>query len=344
MKALVKYGKGKGLVEMREVPEPKIKDDEVLVEVKAASVCGSDLHIFHDSHPYWPPMTLGHEFAGVIADVGGTVKGWKIGDRIVSETRTGACGTCYPCQSGYPQVCEQKRAFGIGINGAFAKYVAGPAKLLHRLPDHIPFEVGAIMEPIAVCFTAIIERCSLRAGESAVITGPGPIGLIALVMTKAAGARLVGITGRDTDEGVRFKKAQELGADFTINVDRIDPIQEVLKRTEGLGVDILIETSGGGKAIFQTFEMVRRLGRVCAIGISGKDEVTIPYDRGIFKAIRYDFCFSSSWTAWEHSMGLISKGLLKAERLITHVMPLEKWDEAFHLLENLEAAKVILLP
>jgi len=344
MEALVKYGKGKGLVEMREVPEPKIKDDEVLVEVKAASVCGSDLHIFHDSHPYWPPMTLGHEFAGVIADVGGSVKGWKAGDRIVSETRTGACGTCYPCQSGYPQVCEQKRAFGIGINGAFAKYVAGPAKLLHRLPDHIPFEVGAIMEPIAVCFTAIIERCSLRAGESAVITGPGPIGLISLALTKAAGARLVGITGRDTDEGVRFKMAQELGADFTINVDRIDPIQEVLKRTESLGVDILIETSGGGKAIFQAFEMVRRLGRVCAIGISGKDEVAIPYDRGIFKAIRYDFCFSSSWTAWEYSLGLVSKGLLKAERLITHVMPLEKWNEAFRLLENLEAAKVILIP
>ena len=155
MKGLVKYGKGKGLVEMREVPEPKIKDDEVLVEVKAASVCGSDLHIFHDSHPYWPPVTLGHEFAGVIAEVGSEVKGWKIGDSIVSETRTGACGTCYPCQSGYPQVCEQKRAFGIGINGAFARYVAGPAKLLHRLPDQIPFEAGAIMEPIAVCFTAI---------------------------------------------------------------------------------------------------------------------------------------------------------------------------------------------
>jgi L-iditol 2-dehydrogenase len=200
------------------------------------------------------------------------------------------------------------------------------------------------MEPIAVCFTAIIERCSLQAGEAAVITGPGPIGLISLALAKAAGTRLVGITGRDTDERVRFKKAREIGADFTINVDQSDPVQEVLKRTDGLGVDILIETSGGGKAIFQAFEMVRRLGRICAIGISGKEEVAIPYDRGIFKALRYDFCFSSSWTAWEHSLGLVSKGLLKAERLITHVLPLEKWEEAFRLLENLEAAKVILTP
>jgi L-iditol 2-dehydrogenase len=222
--------------------------------------------------------------------------------------------------------------------------VAAPAKLLHRLPETIPFEVGAIMEPIAVCITALFERCGFQAGESAVVTGPGPIGLICLGLARTAGARLVGITGRNTDEGIRFEKARELGADFILNVDRTDPIKEILNLTEGLGVDILIETSGGGKAISQAFEMVRRMGRICAIGISGKEEVAIPYDRGIFKALRYDFCFSSSWTAWERGLGLISKGQLKAERLITHVLPLDKWKEAFQLLENLEAAKVILIP
>jgi threonine dehydrogenase-like Zn-dependent dehydrogenase len=206
MKAVVKYGKGKGLIEIREVPEPKIKDDEVLIEVKAVSVCGSDLHIYHDSHPYWPPVTLGHEFSGVIAEVGKGVPGWKTGDRVVSETRTGSCGVCYTCQSGFPQVCEQKRPFGIGINGAYAKYVAGPARLLHRLPDNIPFEVGAVIEPIAVCVTSILERSQLQAGETVVITGPGPIGLISLAIAKTAGAKSVWITGRSTDEGVRFGK------------------------------------------------------------------------------------------------------------------------------------------
>jgi L-iditol 2-dehydrogenase len=344
MKAVVKFGKGKGLVEMREVPEPKIKDDEVLIEVKAVSVCGSDLHIYHDNHPYWPPVILGHEFSGVIAHLGKEVKGWKVGDRVVSETRTGSCGVCYICQSGFPQACEQKRPFGIGINGAYTKYVAGPACLLHRLPECISFEAGALIEPIAVCITSILERSQLQAGESVVITGPGPIGLISLAIAKAAGAKIVGVTGRSADEGVRFEKAKELGADFTINVDKEDPVQKVLKLTDGLGVDILIETSGGGKAITQAFDMVRRFGRICAIGISGKDEVPIPYDRGIFKALRYDFCFSSSWTAWEKAMGLIAKGLLPAEKLITHKLPLEKWEEAFHLLENLQAAKVILIP
>jgi L-iditol 2-dehydrogenase len=345
MKAVVKYGKGKGLVEIREVPEPKIeKDDEVLIEVKAVSVCGSDLHIYHDSHPYWPPVVLGHEFSGVIASVGKEVKGWKVGDRIVSETRTGSCGVCYTCQSGFPQVCEQKRAYGIGINGAYTKYVVGPARLLHRLPDNICFEVGAVVEPTAICVTSILERCGLQAGESVVITGPGPIGLISLAIAKAAGVKMVGITGRSSDEGVRFEKARELGADFTVNVDQENPVERILKITGGLGVDILIETSGGGKAIFQAFDMVRRMGRVCAIGISGKEEIPVPYDRGIFKALRYDFCYSSSWTAWERTLGLISKGLLPAEKYITHTFPIEKWEEAFHLLENLQAAKVILVP
>jgi len=344
MKAVVKYGKGKGLVEIREVPEPKMKEDEVLIEVKAVSVCGSDLHIYHDAHPYWPPVILGHEFSGVIAEVGKEVKGWKTGDRIVSETRTGSCGICYMCQSGFPQVCEQKRPYGIGINGAYTKYVAGPARLLHRLPDNIPFEVGAVIEPTAICVTSILERSRLQAGESLVITGPGPIGLISLAIVKAAGAGLVGITGTSSDEGIRFEKARELGADFMIVVDKENPVQKVLEMTNGLGVDILIETSGSGKAIYQAFEMVRRLGRICAIGISGKEEVPIPYDRGIFKALRYDFCFSSSWTAWETTIGLISKGVLPIEKIITHQLPLEKWEEAFRLLENLQAAKVILIP
>lgn len=344
MKAVVKYGKGKGLMEIREVPEPKIKENEVLIEVKAVSVCGSDLHIYHDAHPYWPPVILGHEFSGIIAEVGKEVKGWKVGDRVVSETRTGSCGVCYICQSGYPQVCEQKRPYGIGVNGAYAKYVAGPPHLLHRLPENVPFEVGAVIEPTAICVTSILERSGLQAGETVLITGPGPIGLISLSIAKAAGARFVGITGTSLDEGIRIQKAKELGADLAIIVDREDPVQKLMEVTNGLGVDMVIEASGSEIAIGQVFEIVRRLGRVCAIGISGKDSVRIPYDRGIFKGIRYDFCFSSSWTAWERTIGLISKGILPAEKFITHQLPLEKWEEAFNLLENRQACKVILIP
>ncbi len=344
MKAVVKYGKGKGLIEIRDIAEPKIKDDEVLIEVKAVSVCGSDLHIYHDAHPYWPPVVLGHEFSGVIVDVGKDVKGWQIGDRIVSETRTGSCGICYICQSGFPQVCEWKRPYGIGVNGAFAKYVAGPARLLHHLPENISFEVGAIIEPIAICITSIIERSQIEAGEKVLITGPGPIGLISLAIAKVAGASLTIVVGRSSKGELRLKKAEELGADVVIDTEKEDPVAKVLQLTNGLGVDFLIETSGNQEVIFKSFEMVRRTGTICAIGITGLSEVSIPYDRGIFKGIRFDFCFSSSWTSWEKAINLISKGILNLETLITHKLPLEKWEEAFHLLENRQAVKVILIP
>ncbi len=344
MKAVVKYAKGKGLIEMRDVPEPVAGEGEVLIEVKAVAICGSDIHIFHDAHPYWPPVTLGHEFSGTIVDVGKGVTGWKAGDRVVSETRTGSCGVCYTCQSGFPQVCEQKRAYGIGVNGAFAKYVAGPSRLLHRLPDNVSFDVAAAMEPTAVCVTSVIERCGLAAGETAVITGPGPIGLICLGIAKAAGTRAVGVIGRSQDAGIRFRKAMELGAAFVLNVDEADPLSTVREMTAGIGVDMVIETSGGASAIANAFDMARRCGRVCAIGISGRQEVGIPYDRGIFKALRYDFCFSSSWTSWERALGLVSSGLLPLDRIITHRLLLSQWKEAFSLIENLEALKVILLP
>jgi L-iditol 2-dehydrogenase len=122
------------------------------------------------------------------------------------------------------------------------------------------------------------------------------------------------------------------------------PLQKVLEMTRGLGADILVETSGSAEAILQAFEMVRRLGTICAIGISGRPDIPIPYDRGIFKALRLDFCFSSSWTAWERAIGLIANGLLPADAIITHRLPLAQWQEAFRLVEDRQAVKVILLP
>jgi threonine dehydrogenase-like Zn-dependent dehydrogenase len=233
---------------------------------------------------------------------------------------------------------------GIGVNGAFAKYVAGPGRLLHRLPDNVPFDTAAAMEPTAVCVTSLIERCGLTAGETVVITGPGPIGLICLGIAKAAGVRAAGVIGTSRDAGIRFQKARELGGAFVLDADEADPLPKVREMTSGIGVDMVIETSGGASAIAGAFEMARRCGRICAIGISGRQEVAVPYDRGIFKALRYDFCFSSSWTSWERALALVSSGLLPLEKIITHRLPLSQWKEAFGLIERLEALKVVLLP
>lgn len=344
MKAVVKTQKGDGYVQLMNVEEPKIKPDEVLIRVRAVSICGSDLHIWHDEHPYWPPITMGHEFSGEIADAGNQVENWKIGDRVVSETRTETCGICRYCQTGVPQVCPNKRPPGIGINGAMAKYVAMPARLLHKMPDNTSFDAAAVTEPTAVCFHGIIERTGVNAGDSVVILGPGPIGLLSTQIAKLAGTSNLIVIGTPRSASLRLKKAMDLGADVIINLGEEDPIEKVMDLTKGYGADLVIEASGSSQAIKLAFDLVRRHGKICALGINGKETTDIPWDKAIFKAVCLTFCFSSSWQSWESVLLLMEKNMLKPEKIITHRLTLERWKEAFEALENREAIKAILNP
>jgi len=344
MKAVVKTQKGDGYVQLMEVEEPKIKPDEVLIRVKAVSICGSDLHIWHDEHPYWPPMTMGHEFAGEIVDVGSRVAGWRVGDRVASETRTETCGVCRYCQTGVPQVCPHKRPPGIGINGAMARFVAMPARLLHRIPDNVSYDAAAVTEPTAVCLHGIIERTGISAGDNVVVLGPGPIGLISVQLAKLAGASNLIAIGTPRSADLRLRKAKDLGADVTINLGEENAREIVSDLTKGYGADLVIEAAGSSEAIKMAFDLVRRHGKICALGINGKETTDVPWDTAIFKAVQLTFCFSSSWQSWETVLKLMEKRMLKPEEIITHRMPLERWKEAFEALENREAIKAILNP
>ncbi len=344
MKAVVKTQKGDGYVQLMDVEKPEIKADEVLIRVRAVSICGSDLHIWHDEHPYWPPMTMGHEFSGDIVEIGSQVKGWEVGDRVVSETRTETCGVCRYCQTGVPQVCPNKRPPGIGINGAMARFVAMPAGLLHRMPDNVPYDAAAVTEPTAVCLHGIIERTGINAGDNVVVLGPGPIGLMSIQLAKLAGASNLIAVGTPRSANLRLKKAKEIGADVIINLGEHDPVEVVSDLTKGYGSDMVIEAAGSSEAIKMAFDLVRRHGKICALGINGKETTDVPWDKAIFKAVQLTFCFSSSWQSWETVLQLMEKGMLKPEEIITHKLPLEQWREAFEALENREAIKVILEP
>ncbi len=344
MIGLVKYERGDGKLELREIPRPRVGADEVLIEVKAASVCGSDVHIYHDEHPYRPPMVLGHEFSGRISEVGESVKGWKVGDRVVSETRTGTCGVCRQCQTGFPQLCSEKRPPGIGRDGAFTQFVAMPAALLHRLPDAVSFEAGAMMEPLAICTTALVETVNVRAGDRVLVMGAGPIGQLSMQVALAAGASCVIVSERAAAAGLKLARAKELGATRVVNVDEENLGEIVLEMTSGEGVDLVVDTTGAPRAIAQAFDMARRQGKIAAIGISGREEVAIPWDKAIFKAQQVLFCFSSSWTAWERALSLLEAGKLNVEALITHRIKLEQWEGAFRDIEQGRAIKVIISP
>ena len=344
MPAVVKVGKGVGLVELQQKPIPEPGPGEVQIRVRSVSVCGSDIHIYHDNHPYRPPMIIGHEFSGEIAALGKGVTGWQEGDRVVSETRTHTCGRCIPCRTGYPQCCKEKRPPGIGRDGAYAPFVVMPETLLHRMPEGVDFDTAALVEPAAVVMHAVAERVGVDAGDKVLITGPGPIGLLSLMVAKASGAAYVAVSGTKRSRELKLKKALEIGADEVLVSGEDDIPARMQAQNNGQGVDVAVEAAGSPPAVVDCFRSVRRLGRIGILAITGKGEVTVPWDEMIFKAARLTFCFSSSWTGWERVLALLAKGELPLASIITHRLPLEKWQEGFEAIENGEAIKVVMHP
>lgn len=344
MKALVKTQKGVGHLELRDVPEPRPAPNQVLIEVKAAGICGTDIHVKHDEFPYWPPVILGHEFAGEVVEVGSEVTDWRVGDRVVGEPHTLACGKCWLCRTGNIQICPEKRSPGWGIDGAFAKYLAYPPHLLHRLPESLSFVEAALTEPTANIVTDMLERGKVEPEDFVVVLGPGPIGLIAAMAARAEGARAVMVVGTDADEALRLKTAREIGADHVVNLQREDPVARCLELTGGRGADLVVECSGAPPAIASAVDYVRKLGRICAIGLTGKKPVQLDWDKFQGKVCTLTFNMSTFYTSWDRALSMLALGKVDAKAIITHEFPLAEWEAAFEAVENLTALKAVLIP
>jgi L-iditol 2-dehydrogenase len=343
MKALVKTQKGKGFLELRDVPEPSVKAGEVKIEIAACGICGTDIHVKHDEFPYWPPVTLGHEFTGTVIEVGPECRAAKVGKHVVAEPHNRSCGVCYLCRTGNTHICAEKRSPGWGVDGGMAKYICYPEKLLHRLPAGMTFDQGALVEPTANAVTDVIERARITAGDFVVVIGPGPIGLLAAMVARAAGASEVVVVGTPGDVALRLKTAKELGF-TTVNLGETNPVDVVMGMTGGLGADLVIECSGAPRAIPGTIDLVRKLGKICVIGLTGNRPVEVPWDKFNFKVVEVIFNLSTSYTSWDRTVTLINKGLVPAQKLITHRLPLAQWEEAFAAVENLQALKALLIP
>jgi len=344
MKALVKTQKGVGFIEVKDVPEPSPSAGEVKIKIAACGVCGSDVHVRHDTFPYWPPVILGHEFAGTIVELGSGCKSFKIGERVVAEPHTQACGQCYLCRTGNVQICPEKRSPGWGIDGGMTEYICYPEKLLHRIPEDMTWDQAAVVEPAANAVTDLLIRTGVTAGDLVVVQGPGPIGLMAAMAARAAGASRVIVIGTPGDVELRLKKAGELGFERTINVGEEDPVEAVLDLTGGRGADVVVECSGAPKAIPLTADLVRKKGKICAIGLTGNRPVELPWDKFAFKVARVIFNLSTEYASWDRTIRLIHSGKLPAEKLITHREPLENWEKVFDDIENLKALKGLIIP
>lgn len=344
MIALYKTSKGVGNLELREAPVPTPKPSEVLIEVKAAGICGTDVHIKHDQFPYWPPVILGHEFSGQIVETGSEVVNFSIGDRIVGEPHTRACGKCELCRTGNIQLCSQKRSPGWGIDGAFTKYLVMPDHLLHKIPDQLSYEEAAVVEPAANVVQDVLERARVEPDDTVVVCGPGPIGLLAVMAARAGGAGRVILIGTQADEAVRLPIARRIGVDEVILADQQDPVQAVLDLTGGRGADLVVEASGSPKAIHNTANIVRRLGRICQIGITGRPEISFPWDTAGWKVCTIYFNLSTGYTCWDRTIGLMASKKISAQEIITHTYRLNQWQEAFEAIETLQAVKVLFIP
>jgi len=345
MKALYKTARGVGNLELREVPVPRPGPDEVLLEIKACGICGTDIHIKYDEFPYWPPVILGHEFAGQVVEVGENVTEVKVGDRVVGEPHTKACGKCELCRTGNVQICAAKRSPGWGIDGAFAKYMVMPMPhLLHRIPDHMSYEQAALVEPTVNVVQDVVLRPVLEPNDTVVIFGPGPIGLLSLMVAKACGAGKTIMVGTSSDAKMRLPVAEQIGVDAIILADQADTVGEIMKLTNDRGADLVVEASGAPAAVRDSVLSVRRMGRITQIGLTGKDLVQFPWDKASWKVATVFFNLSTAYSGWDRTIGLIASGKLDVCKVLSHVMPVEEWETAFGMIESMDALKVALVP
>ena len=345
MEALVKYDSRDHAVEIRDIAEPPSPGpNEVILEVKAAGVCGSDLHMWHEHHS-WEiklPLVLGHEFCGVVADVGSNIKSFKVGDRVACETAASVCNECVYCLTGNYNLCPNRKGYGALADGAFTRYVTARPQILHHVPDNVPFEHAALTEPICVAYNALVEKTgTMKPGDRVIIQGPGPIGIMALLVTRLRGASEIVILGTDRDKH-RLDVAAELGATKTINIQHEDPVEYVRSTGDGFGADLVVDCTGVSAALKQSMEMVRPNGIITKIGW-GPQPLDFNLDPLVGKAVTLQGSFSHTYATWERALGLLSAGQINLEPVIGGLYPLDQWENAFTRMDAGENVKSVLV-
>lgn len=342
MQALVKFGRQDGDVELRDIPAPTLDAQQVLIEVKAAGVCGSDIHMWRE-HQSWPvklPLVLGHEFCGVVVEVGARVYGFQPGDRVACETAAEVCGQCGYCLSGEYNLCPQRKGYGALADGAFTRFVAARPQILHRIPANVSDEHAALTEPICVAYNALVEKTAMKPGDVVVIQGPGPIGIMALQIARLRGAGKLIMLGTDVDEH-RLEVAAQLGADHTLNIQREDATALLASIGDGCGADLVVDCSGVSSALKQSLDLVRPNGRITKIGW-GPRPLDFSLDPLVAKAVTLQGSFSHTYSTWERVLGLLASGHINLAPVIGGVYELSEWREAFSAMERGDNVKSVL--
>lgn len=349
MLALVKYGTRSRETQLREVPVPEIGENDLLIEVKAAGICGSDIAYDNGDHPNHLncPVILGHEFSGVISKIGENVKDWKVGDRVVSDNTGYVCGKCYACTNGQFLSCPDRLGLGYGMDGGFTEYVKISGELLARnpntlfaIPENVSFHEASILDPICNAYKAVIQEGNVLPGEDIIVYGVGPLGLFAIQIAKLAGCANIIAIGLEADEE-RFKIARKYGANHIIKSDKQDVSEEIKRITKGDMAAVCIDAAGVNVVMKQAVEIVRTGGRIVRIGYDKRayGETLDPFtDRGVSLIGHFGYDYNS----WKNILRLLELGKVDLKGMISHHIRLEDWQKGFDLVRSKEAVKIII--
>jgi L-iditol 2-dehydrogenase len=332
-------------LQLKDLPQPVPRPDELLIQVAACGICGSDVHGYDGSTGRRiPPIVMGHEAAGIVSAVGPEVEGFAPGDRVTFDS-TVFCGACAYCLKGEVNLCNQRQVIGVSCAefrraGAFAEFLTVPARVEYKLPENLSFAEAAMLEAVSVALHGVVVT-EMKGGETVLVIGAGMIGLLLLQAARAAGASRVFISDVDA---TRLKLAKELGADETFLVSGTALLEEILQRTEGDGVDVVLEAVGREETIAAGIDCVRKGGTVTLVGnISPK--VEMPLQKVVSRQIRLQGSCASAGE-YPEAMRLMANGKIKVASLITAVAPLKdgpRWFERLHAREP-NLMKVVLDP
>jgi alcohol dehydrogenase/L-iditol 2-dehydrogenase len=282
------------------------------------------------------PVILGHEFGGIISDVGSDTAGWEVGNRVVSETAAIIDPANPMSRRGLYNLDPTRKGFGYGVDGAMTRFVRVPSRCLHRVPETLPFEKACLTEPCSVAYNAVVNNGDVKPGDRIVVLGPGPIGLLCAVMAKLQGA-IVAVVGLESD-AARMEIARQYGCETIVGDCR-----EWACATDGLGADGVIDAAGVSATLKVAVDVVRPGAWISKVGW-GRDPIGFSLDPMVQKNVRLQGSFSHNWPIWERVLRLLDSGLLDIEPMIGGTWPLEEWHDAFETMHSGRIAKAVLKP
>jgi len=339
MKALVKYGEGENDIELREIPEPIPQANEVKVRVEATGICGTDLYGYSAVKP---PVVLGHETAGIVAEVGKEVKDIKVGDRVTTETTAYICGQCKFCLSKNYNLCTHRKGLGSAVNGAFAEYFVIRKESIRQIPPHIDFNSASLFEPLSCAVHAVMEQANLLSHETVLVLGPGPLGLLTAQIAKSLGAKVI-ICGIEGDEK-RLSIAKKLGINQVFNIKKKDIQGCLTNLTLGYGFDVVFECSGSVEAVEYGLNYIRKGGRYLQEGIVHQP-VKLRFDQILFdKELSIIGSRTQKPSSWDKAINLVNEGKVNLEELVSDVLLLSNWKEGFRRAKKKNSIKIVLRP